>query len=75
MALQKTLIEEFKELKSRLDSLERANQIKNIKIPTGGKFVVNAEASDPPVENGKIYYNTATNKLRKCMNGTWSDVG
>ncbi len=74
MALQKSIIEEIKDLKDRLDSLERANQVKNIKIPTGGKIVVNAEASDPPVQNGKIYYNTTTNKYKVYENGTWKTI-
>lgn len=75
MALEKNLLEYIKKLEERIQALERASQIKNVKIPSGGKIVVNAESSDPPVENGKIYYNTTTNKLRKCVNGVWSDVG
>ena len=75
MALPTDIITLIKDLRDRVDSLERANQIKNIKIPSGGKFVVNSEVSDPPIENGKMYYNTTSNKLRKCANGAWSDVG
>jgi hypothetical protein len=30
--------------------------------------------SDPTVSNGSVYYNTATNKFRKCENGAWADM-
>lgn len=75
MALEKSLLDHIKKLEERVQALERASQIKNVKIPTGGKFVLNVESSDPPVENGKMYYNSTTNKIRKCANGAWSDVG
>jgi hypothetical protein len=65
----------LKDYLTRLDRLEKSNQAKNLKIPAGGKFVVDTETADPPVENGRIYYNSSTNKLRKCVNGAWSDVG
>lgn len=74
MALQEDIIQLIKKLEQRIEALERANQTKNIKIPSGGKFVVNTEISDPPVENGKVYYNSTSNKLRKCTNCAWSDV-
>ncbi len=75
MALPTDILQKINDLEKRIAALERSSQIKNVKIPTGGKLVVNSESSDPPVENGKIYYNTSTNKLRKCVNGSWSDVG
>lgn len=74
MALIDDLIKRIKELEQRIKTLESSNQSKNIKIPAGGKLVVNSESADPSVENGKIYYNTTTNKLRKCTNGVWSDI-
>lgn len=74
MALEKSLLEYIKKLEERIQALERASQIKNVKIPAGGKIVVNAVASDPPVENGKIYYNTTTNKYKVCENGTWKTI-
>lgn len=74
MALEKNLLEYIKKLEERIQALERASQIKNVKIPAGGKIVVNAEASDPPVENGKIYYNTTTNKYKVCENGIWKII-
>lgn len=73
MALPKDLLIYIKDLEKRVSALERASQIKNVKIPTGGKLVINAESADPPVENGKIYYNTSTNKLKKCEGGTWKN--
>lgn len=74
MALEKSLLEYIKKLEERIQALERASQIKNVKIPTGGKIVVNSVASDPPVENGKIYYNTTSNKYKVCENGTWKTI-
>lgn len=74
MALEPNILEEIKDLKKRVQSLERASQIKNVKIPTGGRIVVNSEAADPPVQNGKIYYNTTTNKYKVCENGTWKTI-
>jgi len=74
MALEKNLLEYIKKLEERIQALERASQIKNVKIPAGGKIVVNSVASDPPVENGKIYYNTTTNKYKVCENGAWKTI-
>lgn len=34
-----------------------------------------AIADPASARNGTIYYNSSTNKLRKKVNGTWSDVG
>lgn len=31
------------------------------------------KASDPPVKNGAIYYNTSSNVFRKCAGGSWAD--
>jgi hypothetical protein len=69
------LIKIIRDLQRRLEELERQVVIRVLKIPADGKFVVDSQASDPAVENGRIYYNTGTNKLRKCTNGVWSDVG
>lgn len=73
MALPKDLLAYIASLEKRIQALEKANQVKNVKIPTGGKIVINAEASDPPVENGKIYFNTTSNKLKKCEGGVWKN--
>ncbi len=75
MALQPDLFEQIKQLEDRIKSLESGNQNKKIIIPTGGKIVVDAETSDPTVENGRIYYNTTTKKFRQCIDGAWSDLG
>ncbi len=74
MALPTNILDLLSDLQKRVEALERASQIKDVKIPTGGKLVANTETADPPVENGKIYYNSATGKLRKCTGGVWSDV-
>lgn len=39
-----------------------------------GSLKLPQKASDPSVENGRIYYNTATNKVRICEGSTWKDV-
>ncbi len=74
MALPKDILQKINDLEKRIEALERSSQIKDVKIPTGGKLVANSESSDPPVENGKIYYNSTTNTLRKCTNNVWSDL-
>lgn len=55
------------DLRKRVEILERTG--------TRGKFVAEYLTADPAVKNGRVYYNTTTNKLRKCVNGAWSDVG
>ncbi len=74
MALPTDILQKINDLEKRIEALERSSQIKDVKIPTGGKLVANSESSDPPVENGKVYYNTTSGKLRKCTGGVWSDV-
>lgn len=74
MALPKDIFEIIKKLEQRIQALERASQIKNITIPSGGKFVLDAEASDPPVQNGRMYYNTTSGKIRKCEGGVWKNL-
>ena len=74
MALIPDFLSILKSLERRVEILERTNQLIKITIPTGGKLVVNKETSDPPVNNGQIYYNTTSNKFRKCAGGVWSDV-
>lgn len=61
-------------LEKRIEGLERLVDLKNITIPTDGKLVVDSQTSDPTVENGRIYYNTTTNKLRGAENGAWVDL-
>jgi hypothetical protein len=68
------LIRIIKDLQARIEILERASTIRKITIPTDGKLVVDSQASDPTVENGRIYYNTATNKYKVCENGVWKTI-
>lgn len=74
MALEKNLLEYIKKLEERVQTLERASQIKNVKIPAGGKLVINIQSSDPSAEIGKIYYNSATNELKVYKNGSWRNI-
>ncbi len=74
MALPDDITQILKDLEKRIGSLERANQVKEVKIPSGGKIVVNSESADPPAENGKIYYNTTTHKFKVCENGVWKTI-
>lgn len=74
MALEKNLLATIKRLEARIQALERASQIKNVKIPSGGKLVVNIETSDPSAETGKIYYNSSTNELKVYKNGSWRTI-
>jgi len=44
-----------------------------VKISPTGIIFPSLDA-DPSVENGKMYYNTVTNKMRVCENNTWVDL-
>lgn len=61
-------------LQRRIEELERLLDIRNVVIPADGKLVVESRASDPPAENGRIYYNTATNKYKVSENGVWKTI-
>jgi hypothetical protein len=71
-------MEEFKllltDIARRLKALEAVRIIKNLVIPNDGKFVVDKRASDPAVEEGRIYYNTVSKKHRGCDNAAWHDL-
>ncbi len=65
----------FKELRDRIELLERLIALEKIVIPPEGKFVVDLRVSDPPTQKGRIYFNTTLNKFRVCENGTtWKTI-
>lgn len=68
------LVQEILSIKKRLEVLERSLIIRTITIPTDGKLVVDSQASDPAAANGRIYYNTASNKYKVCENGVWKTI-
>ncbi len=68
------LIRIIKDLQGRIEILERASTLRKITIPSDGKIVIDSQASDPPAENGRIYYNTAANKYKVCENGVWKTI-
>ena len=68
------LVEIIEKLEARIALLERLVELKNITVPTDGKFVVDSQTADPPIENGRIYYNTTSNKLRGCEGGAYADL-
>jgi len=74
MALIDDLAQTLKSILRRIENLEKGSQIKKVKIPSGGKLVVDSYSSDPTAENGRIYYNTTSNKLKVCENGTWKTI-
>lgn len=55
----------LEELKKRIVSLERTRP---------SKIILEKLASDPTAEDGRIYYNTATDKMKVCENGVWKTV-
>lgn len=68
------LVALVQQLQRRIEELERLLDIRNVVIPADGKLVVESRASDPPAENGRIYYNTAINKYKVAENGVWKTV-
>jgi len=68
------LITIFEKLEERIELLERLISLSKIIIPPEGKLVVDFQSSDPPPENGRMYYNTTLHKFRVCENGTWKTV-
>lgn len=64
----------IKDLRKRIELLERSSTARKITIPADGKLVVDSQSVDPAVQNGRIYYNTTSNKLRGCENGAWQNL-
>lgn len=64
----------LKEILRRIEALERVGELTNITIPQDGKIVVDTHSSDPEAINGRIYYNSTTNKFKVCENGVWKTV-
>jgi hypothetical protein len=73
----KHLLEEFSkqvlQMKRDITQLKQ-NILRNVVIPSDGKFILPHHSTNPTAENGKMYYNTTTHKARVCENGTWRDV-
>ena len=68
------IVQIIKNLQSRIELLERASTVRKITIPSDGKLVVDSQSSDPPAQNGRIYYNTVSNKYKVCENGAWKTI-
>lgn len=69
------LITLFKELRDRIELLERLIALEKIVIPPEGKLVVDLQSSDPPAQKGRIYFNTTLNKFRVSEDGlTWKTI-
>lgn len=70
------LLKLFFELKKRIEELERQIAIRKITVPTDGYLIVESRASDPTdgAANGRIYYNTTSNKFKVYENGTWGTI-
>jgi len=64
----------LKSLLARVETLERNQSLSEVVIPTGGKLVVDSLSSDPPAQDGRIYYNTVTNKYKVCENALWKTI-
>lgn len=68
------LVKLIRNLQMRVEELERLLAIENVVVPSDGKLVVDSRASDPPAENGRIYYNTTINKYKVSENGVWKTI-
>lgn len=64
----------IKDLRKRIELLERSSTARKVTIPVDGKLVVDNQTTDPTAQNGRIYYNSTTNKLRGCENGSWQNL-
>lgn len=69
-----TLDEIIKQMQADIDILKKGSDIRSITFPVDGKLVLPNMAADPDAVNGRIYYNTATNKVKVCENGVWKTV-
>lgn len=61
-------------LTKRIDKLEKLLVLSKITVPQDGYLILDSQAADPPIVNGRIYYNTTTGKIRKCEGGAWKDA-
>lgn len=68
------IVKILRELNRRIEALERKAELTKIKVPSDGKLVVDSRSSDPTAENGRIYYNTTTNKYKVCENSVWKTI-
>jgi hypothetical protein len=68
------IVQIIKDLQSRVELLERLVDIKELVIPVDGKLIVDIRAFDPPAEDGRIYYNSVSNKFKVCENGSWKTI-
>jgi hypothetical protein len=64
----------IKQMQDDIAILKKGSDIRNLTFPVDGKLVLPNMAADPEAVNGKIYYNTATNKVKVCENGVWKTV-
>jgi len=65
------LMQLIKDLTTRLEALERLLENREIILPPDGKLVVDNRATDPTGTNGRIYYNTTSNKFKGYEGGSW----
>lgn len=64
----------IQDIRRRLEGLEKQQSLTKITVPTDGYLVLDSQAIDPPVANGRMYYNTTSQKIRKCEGGVWKDA-
>lgn len=68
------LITILKDLKTRVEALERRASLSKVTIPSDGFLVVDSQSSDPTGTNGRIYYNTTSNKFKVYEGGAWKTI-
>ncbi len=58
-------------LDNRIEVLERLVELKELVIPSDGKFVVDNRPTEPTGQSGRIFYDTTTDELKAYVNGAW----